>query len=95
MKCRKGFQKLKIEVDAVILKRFSELKKEGQLGISHGDRHEENTNSVDGSRSQKRYKLDRDDTKKSGRLLDTPERRASTCRFYSTSASRRHHHHHS
>jgi len=38
--------------------------------------------------------LDRDDTVKSGKLLDTPNNRTSMNGFYSSSSSTRHHHHH-
>jgi len=47
------------------------------MGIKHGDRKEEKTNRSSGSRSQRRHKLDRGDTMKSGRFLDTPDRRTS------------------
>lgn len=68
------------------------MHKKGQLGIKHEDKHEENTNGADGSRSHKMDRMDMDDTMKSGKLLDTPERMASTHGFYSSFSSGRHHH---
>lgn len=86
-------QEKQAEVNVVILQSLSDLQKQEQVGISHGDREEERTNSANGSRSQKKHKMDRDDTVKSGRFLETPNRRASLHGFYSSSTSRRHHHH--
>ena len=38
--------------------------------------------------------MDRDDTVKGDRCLDTLDRKGSTYGFYSSSGSERHHHHH-
>jgi len=78
----------------VILQSFSDLQKNGQLGIDHGDRQEEKTNGAYGSRSQRRHNMEKDDTVIGGRSLDTPKRSGSAHVFYSSSYSERHHHHH-
>ena len=54
-------QEKQVEVNAVILQSLSDLQKQGQLGISDGDKQEERTNSVDGRRSHKRYRMGMDD----------------------------------
>ncbi len=86
-------QEKQAEVNAMILQSLLEFWKQGHMGNKHGYRQEEKTNGADGSKSQRRHRLDREDTMKSGRFLDTPNRRTSTYEFYSSSSSRRHNHH--
>ena len=84
-------QEKQVEVNAFILQILCDLQKHVQLGTSHGDKQEENINGEYESWSKKRYMMDRDDTIKSGRLLSTPDQRATTHGYYSSSTSSRHH----
>ena len=53
--------------------------------------HEDGTNGAYNSRSTGRHRLDRYDTMRDGRLLDTPDRRGGEYRYYSSFGSNRHH----
>jgi len=52
------------------------------------------TNGACGSRPHSGHRLDRDDTIKDVRFLDTPKRRGDGHRYYSRSGSERYHGHH-
>jgi len=56
--------------------------------------HEDKTNEAYGSRSWSRHMLDRWDTVRGGRSLDTLDNRIGMYGHHSISSSRRHHHSH-
>jgi len=60
--------------------------------ISHGN--ENKTNGEYGSRSHSRYRSDRFDTIRDGRMMHTLDRRGDRHRYYSSSGSDRHHDRH-
>jgi len=62
------------------------------LRISQEPEHE--TNGAYGSRSRFGYNLNRGDTVRGGRSLDTSDRRIGMYGHHSSSSSRRHHHNH-
>lgn len=76
----------------MILQSLLELQIHGQLRISQ--EKEEKTNGSYGSRSRSGYRLDRGDTVRGGRSLDTPDRRTSMHGHHSISSSSTHHHSH-
>ena len=84
-------QEKQVEVNAMILQSLSDLKRQGQQRISYGQ--EEGKNGAYGSRSHGGHMLDRDDTIKGVRWMDTPDRRGSGYGFYFSSGSKRHHGH--
>lgn len=61
------------------------------MRINYGQ--EENTNEAYGSGSGSKYRLDKDDTARGGRSLDTLDTQANSHGFYSSSISERHHRH--
>ena len=77
----------------MILQSLSYLEKQGQLGNNHEDRKEEKTNGAYGSRSRRRYIMDRDDIVRDDRSLDTPNKWAKIHGFYSISDFEGDHHH--
>lgn len=55
---------------------------------------EEKNNGAYGSRSRSGYRLDRGNTVRDDKSLDTPDRRTSMYRHHSSSSFKRHHHNH-
>ena len=68
------------------------MQRQGPLRISHGQ--EEKNNGAYGSRSHGGHRLDREDTIRDCRSLDTLDRRGDKHKYYSSSSSNRHYDHH-
>lgn len=77
-----------VEVNAMILQSLLDLQQQGPHRINY--EHENKTNGAYGSRSHGGHRLDRDDTIRDARLLDTPDRRRDIHRYYSILDSDRH-----
>ncbi len=79
-------------MNVILFQSFSNLQQQGPLQIIHG--HEDRNNGEYGRRYHNRHRLDRYDTIKDGRLLDTLDGRGIGHMYYSSSGSDRHHNHH-